>query len=423
MSFLQPIFFLFLPAVWIGYRLLRGRSPRSAFVFLWVSSCCFYAYLVPVHLTILLGLALFAFGAGILLARFRNRRLLLAGVAVLLAPLFVYKYYDFFQRSLGVSADRFLHLALPLGISFFTFQNISYVTSVYRGQLSPSRDLVSYMVYITFFPQLVAGPIVTAAHFLPQLKLPFRPELRLGAFFLMSGYVKKVFADQLAVGVDAAFGNPEVYSGAGLLVAALAYSLQIYFDFSGYSDMAIGLGRLFGFELPENFRFPYSAVGVRDFWRRWHTTLSTWLRDQLYIPMGGSRHGRPVMAGALMATMLLGGLWHGADWNFVVWGGLHGALLIGERFLPNSWFSLLWIFFRTGSGGFEQSLLIYSKIFCYEPGLFSDAALRWTVLGYGGLLLASIWYEGVKGWFLSAPPTLAGFVAAPGSEAFIYFIF
>ncbi len=267
-------------------------------------------------------------------------------VAINLAILIVFKYYGFFLESLtDVLADfgferdiHFLRIILPIGISFFTFHGISYVVDVYRGHVKVSRSLLDVMLYISFFPQLVAGPIVRAAHFLPQLEetpVLTRRFLTLGLFLIVVGLVKKmVIANYLATDlVDNVFFEPSAYSGADLLFGVYGYAMQIYCDFSGYSDMAIGLALLLGYRFRANFDQPYRSRSLQDFWRRWHISLSSWLRDYLYIPLGGSRGGSFKTYRNLMITMLLGGLWHGAAWTFIVWGGLHGLALSFERWL------------------------------------------------------------------------------------------
>src|SRR5260370_11323026 len=234
---------------------------------------------------------------------------------------------------MGKPANSFwLDIVLPLGISFHTFQSMSYVVDVYRGEQTAVRNPIDYALFICFFPQLVAGPIVRARTFFYDL-LNWRPpspqDISSGLLLLTLGLSKKMaFADQFAKVANSYF--KDVAGNAGMLTAwsgVIAFGLQIYFDFSGYTDMAIGMAKLFGFHFPINFRRPYLAASVTDFWHRWHISLSTWLRDYLYIPLGGNRHGRLMAYRNLMITMLLGWLWHGASWNFVLWGGYHGSLL------------------------------------------------------------------------------------------------
>jgi D-alanyl-lipoteichoic acid acyltransferase DltB (MBOAT superfamily) len=273
----------------------------------------------------------------------RRKRILIAAVALDLGVLGLFKYYSFFVQDVGRVLDAvhlglsppLLTIALPVGISFFTFQAITYVVDVKRG-LVPPATTVDTAVYLSFFPHLVAGPIVRAREFLPQLAAPRDPArvaVGAGVALIVLGLVKKVaIADYLAREVvDPVFAVPGAYAAPDVGLAAYAYAAQIYCDFSGYTDMAIGLALLMGFVFPQNFDRPYRATGFRDFWRRWHITLSRFLRDYLYIPLGGSRGGRLLTARNLMITMLLGGLWHGAAWTFVLWGGFHGAGLVAEH--------------------------------------------------------------------------------------------
>src|SRR3954466_11036587 len=277
----------------------------------------------------------------------QRRRSVILGVAVALdlGVLAVFKYYGFFVQSVahGLDAVRLglplplLAIALPVGISFFTFQAISYVVDVKRGVVRPA-SLVDVAVYLSFFPHLVAGPIVRAKEFLPQLaepRDPTRVAVGSGIALIGLGLVKKVvIADYLArTVVDPVFAVPQAFSGPDAWLAAYGYTAQIYCDFSGYTDIAIGLALLMGYVFPQNFRSPYRATGFRDFWRRWHMTLSRFLRDFLYIPLGGNRGGRAKTYRNLLITMVLGGLWHGAAWPFVLWGAFHGVGLIAEHAL------------------------------------------------------------------------------------------
>jgi alginate O-acetyltransferase complex protein AlgI len=229
-----------------------------------------------------------------------------------------------------------LNIILPLGISFHTFQSISYVIDVYRGEQLAVTSYIDYALFVSFFPQLVAGPIVRAREFFHDFwnwKAPTGAEWQQGIAMILTGYVKKlVFADQFALVADGYFANPTLMPGrVPAWTGTIAFALQIFFDFSGYTDIAIGVAQLFGFHFPENFRRPYLSASITEFWRRWHMTLSRWLRDYIYISLGGNRKGEVRTYLNLMATMLLGGLWHGASWNFVIWGGYHGALLAVER--------------------------------------------------------------------------------------------
>ncbi|MFD0638008.1 MBOAT family O-acyltransferase [Catenulispora yoronensis] len=270
-----------------------------------------------------------------------RRAVLVGAIGLNLGALGFFKYLDFFSdtvsNSLGLSLGL-LHLVLPIGVSFYTFQAISYVVDVYRGRTPLARPL-DYAIYACFFPHLVAGPIVRASEFVPQLDGPRDPDRipAARAFALIGGgLVKKmVVADVIGTRlVDPVFGSPQAHSGTETLFAVYGYAVQIYCDFSAYTDMAIGLALLMGFRFPDNFDRPYTARSLQDFWRRWHMTLSRWLRDYLYIPLGGNRGGSLKTYRNLMLTMLLGGLWHGAAWTFVLWGGIHGVGLAIERAWP-----------------------------------------------------------------------------------------
>jgi len=266
----------------------------------------------------------------------RRRLLLLTSLVVNLGLLGFFKYFNFFVDSaadflnlLGFEPHRpTLNVILPVGISFYTFQTLSYTIDIYRGDLRPTRDLPDFALFVAFFPQLVAGPIVRAAHFMPQLvekKSAANINYQRWLTLFLIGFVKKAcVADHVAPQVDAFFAKPDGYAGASAWIAVALYAVQIYCDFSGYSDMAIATAGMLGFRVPINFSHPYFAPNIADFWRRWHISLSSWLRDYLYIPLGGNRRGRRRTYINLMLTMVLGGLWHGAAWTFVIWGFLHG---------------------------------------------------------------------------------------------------
>ncbi|MGC3966862.1 MAG: MBOAT family O-acyltransferase [Pirellulales bacterium] len=230
---------------------------------------------------------------------------------------------------------------LPLGISFYTFQAVSYTVDVYRRELPPIRNYLDYMLFVTFFPQLVAGPIERAQNLIPQILEPRRMTWERwcegSTLFLIGLFKKLAVADAVAPIADKVFDNVGSCSSSELLLGLYCFALQIYADFSGYSDMARGLARFLGFDLMVNFNQPYFSANITEFWRRWHISLSTWLRDYVYIPLGGNRHGRFATYRNLMATMLLGGFWHGASWNFVIWGGLHGLYLAVDKMLREIW--------------------------------------------------------------------------------------
>jgi len=268
----------------------------------------------------------------------RRKTILTVGIVVSLSVLGLFKYYNFFIDSLRQILPiepRIASLVLPVGISFYTFHSLSYMIDTYRRRIVPTRNLVDVALYILFFPQLVAGPIVRATDLLPQMRearsyaaVEFRYFL---ALFLIGYFKKAVVSDGVSPLVDAFYAHPENYGGIDALIATIFYAIQIYCDFSGYTDMAIAVAGMLGFRLRINFNHPYLAANATDFWRRWHISLSSWLRDYLYIPLGGNRGSFLFQARNIMITMLLGGLWHGANWTFVVWGGLHGVGLVAHR--------------------------------------------------------------------------------------------
>jgi alginate O-acetyltransferase complex protein AlgI len=296
---------------------------------------------------LLAGSTAISYVAGLLIGASSDERMrrtvLTAGVALHLLILGIFKYLDFLvgstnqlARLLGLHHELpFVEVLLPVGISFFTFHGISYITDVYRRDVDVCRAPLDMALYMSFFPQLVAGPIVRAAYFLPQLARPAGEPIPLAAplLLILGGMVKKVIiANYLATGlVDPVFAAPDQYGGPDLLLATYGYAVQIYCDFSAYTDIAIAVAALCGFRFPRNFNQPYRAQRLREFWQRWHMSLSFWLRDYLYKPLGGNRHGRFNTYRNLLITMLLGGIWHGAAWKFVMWGALHGGGLAVER--------------------------------------------------------------------------------------------
>ncbi len=325
-------FALFLAVTAAGVAIARGATGRK--IVLLAASYAFYAWWsVPMLLPLFATTFIDYFLAQWIEAETRERRrldLLVLSLTANLGLLAFFKYYDFFAASLGSWFDFTPALAgvvLPIGISFYTFHTMSYTIDVYRREIPASRSALDFALFIAFFPVLVAGPILRARQFLPQLAHPAPARFSMPvALLFIRGLAKKVLvADNVAPLVDTVFARPGEWPSLVVWTATLAFAVQIYCDFSGYSDMARALAAAFGFEIPLNFDRPYTAGNPRDFWRRWHMSLSTWLRDYLFIPLGGSRHR---LARNLMITMLLGGLWHGASWNFVLWGALHGVLLV-----------------------------------------------------------------------------------------------
>ena len=331
--------FTFLPVTLALFWVLLRFGNRPAALLLLLASLFFYGWWSPRHVVLLLASIAFNYGVGAALGRMRDarwRRLLLAfGIAVALGLLAFFKYADFALASLswlpGIDLEP-LGILLPIGISFYTFTQIAFLVDAWRGE-AREYDPVHYALFVTYFPHLIAGPILHHREMMPQFKALRWEHLRADdiavglTIFIIGLFKKVVLADGVAGFVPYAF-TPDVAPGlAAAWSGALAYTLQLYFDFSGYSDMAIGLSRLFGVDLPLNFASPYKATSIIEFWRRWHMTLSRFLRDYLYIPLGGSRHGGNRRYANLLATMLLGGLWHGAGWTFLLWGALHGAYL------------------------------------------------------------------------------------------------
>ncbi len=347
MSFAAPVFlWYFLPVVLAGYFAL---PPRRRNLLLTVASLLFYTWGAGAFVLMLVALVVFSWSAGLLIGlshgSARGRAVLAAAVVADLVPLLIWKYAGFAVSQLnaviGLGGFAALHvpqLALPIGFSFFTFHCLSYLVDVERGVREPQRSLVDFATYIVMFPQLVAGPIVRYHEIAVQLGAPPARRHRLDDFIagfprFAWGLTKKVLvADSVAAVVRAGFGLQGAdLSFAAAWVATLAFAVQIYFDFSGYSDMAIGIGRMFGFILPENFDRPYSAESVTEFWRRWHMSLSRWFRDYLYVPLGGNRHRASRTYLNLVVVFLLTGIWHGAGLTFLAWGAYHGAWLVVER--------------------------------------------------------------------------------------------
>jgi alginate O-acetyltransferase complex protein AlgI len=385
--------------------------PRVWKPFILASSYVFYAAASPRYALLLAGVTLANQAGAVLIARseqeHRRRWIMAITVAVDLGVLGLFKYYGFFAGEIGSFLDSIglgmplplLTLALPIGLSFITFQAISYTVDVKRGLLA-TASTIDFALYLSFFPHVVAGPIVRAREFIPQLASPRNPRdvaVGAGVVLIAIGLVKKVaLADYLAREVvDPVFGVPEAYAAPDVALAAYAYAAQIYCDFSGYTDIAIGVALLMGFVFPQNFNCPYRALSFRDFWRRWHMTLSRFLRDFLYIPLGGNRHGKWQTYRNLMITMVLGGLWHGAAWGFVLWGTLHGLALVVEHALrdrgvrrPPAWLAWLivfnvvvfgWILFRAES--LELAGTFIGQLFVPGP------ATLWSAVTVGAVLV------------------------------------
>ena len=412
----------FLPVVLGLYWLLRHRQQNALLL---GASYLFYGAWDYRFLGLMLISTLTDFTVGRLLDAThddrRRKRIFLVSLFVNLGILGFFKYFNFFAdsfasllRSVGLEAHApTLRILLPIGISFYTFHGISYTFDVYRRHITPTRNLLDFAVFIAFFPQLVAGPIGRAHIQLPQFERPrTRPsteQWHSGLFLIFLGLFKKVaIADALAPFVDRAFSSADTASWSALLAGVYAFALQIYGDFSGYSDIARGSSRLFGIELIRNFEQPYLSRNITQFWRTWHISLSTWLRDYLYVPLGGNRGGRFATYINLMLTMLLGGLWHGAKWTFVVWGGLHGLFLaVHRRFGRRDavepaatfrWHDVLpalgtfhlvclaWVFFRADS--FRQAFDVLAGIVTLRGSFAWTDAI--TILIVGGVTMFAI---------------------------------
>lgn len=336
-------FAVFLPVVFLLYWFVFNRSVKWQNLFVVVASYVFYGWWDWRFLILIAFTSAFSFCCGLLIDKYRGTprktRLFSAlNIVVNLLILGVFKYYDFFATSfanafLGGKTDGLLlKLVLPVGISFYTFKALSYGIDVYRGKLEPTRDIVQYFAYVGFFPQLLAGPIERATNLLPQLAKPRTFDYGMGVDgmrqILWGLFKKVVVADGCAVFVDSVFPSYQSHSGSTLFLAAILYTFQIYGDFSGYSDMAIGTGKLFGFSTMQNFKVPYFSRNIAEFWRRWHISLTSWFRDYVYIPLGGSRCSKAKIVRNTFVIFLLSGLWHGANWTFIAWGAYHALLFL-----------------------------------------------------------------------------------------------
>ena len=460
MLFTQPIYFIFFTAVFTLYWRIRSHALRK--VLLLMASYVFYGAWDPRFLTLIFLSTAIDFEVGRRLdatAQPVSRKALLwISMAANLGILGFFKYFDFFVQSgadlFGLSDVRTLGLILPVGISFFTFQSMSYTIDIYRGRLKPINSFTDFALFVSFFPQLVAGPIVRAATFLPQLKTEKRfadvHVQSLLTLFLI-GFIKKAcISDNLSPVIDPVFANPNLYDTLGIWIAVVFYAVQIYCDFSGYTDMAIASAGLLGYNLTRNFAFPYFAANIAEFWRRWHISLSTWLRDYLYISLGGNRSGAAKTYRNLMITMVLGGLWHGAAWHFIIWGGLHGVALAIHRWVRERnvlpaiytplgmiatfyWVCLAWIFFRAET--MEDALHLTRAFVTFQsPGETSldPRLLLWLIPAVAAHWIAYrhdviLWVRRVPDWAFSAGLAMAAITALmfvpTDVQPFIYFQF
>jgi alginate O-acetyltransferase complex protein AlgI len=456
--FSTPAFWLFLLFVLAGYSLLYKKLFIRNF-YLFIISLFFYYKSGGLFLFLLIFVTLIDFTCGLLIHHSRTKRMrrfyILLSIISNLGILAYFKYTGFFVNTINdlfstnfkvydfLAAFSNLHLGtsfnisniiLPVGISFFTFQSMSYTFDVYRRKIDPVRNIIDFGFYVSFFPQLVAGPIVRASEFIPQLYEEFhlsKREFSQALFLISKGLIKKIIiSDFIAVNfIDRVFDAPSIYSGFENLMAVYGYGLQIYCDFSGYTDIAIGIGLILGFRLPLNFNSPYKAAGIADFWRRWHISLSRWLKDYLYIPLGGNRKGKFRTNINLIITMLLGGLWHGADFKFIIWGFLHGAGLVFNRiwnsifgesltqgkfgraftvFITFQFVSFCWIFFRAPDMA-SVRIMLKQIIENFSPGSYSTVLPAYSsvflliIVGYAIHILPEKIKEAYRGLFIRIP--------------------
>jgi alginate O-acetyltransferase complex protein AlgI len=341
MIFNSLVFVIFLVVVFTLHWMPLSRNRRHQNIVLMLSSYVFYGWWDPRFLALIIFSSLVDYTMALLISRTENEKLrytwLMTSISANVGVLLFFKYFNFFinsfQQMMGLpEVPSTLDIILPVGISFYTFQTMSYTIDVYRRQMGPTRDLLDFLTYVNFFPQLVAGPIERGQTLLPQIssKRSFNYDQAVAGCrqILMGAFKKIVVADRLAPMVDTIFGTQDQFGGWMNMLGLVLFSMQLYGDFSGYSDIAIGTAKLFGIDLMRNFNRPYFSRDVGEFWRRWHISLSTWFRDYLYIPVGGSRGGKWMIARNVMIIFLVSGLWHGANWTFVIWGGLNGLLFL-----------------------------------------------------------------------------------------------
>ena len=377
-----PFLYYFLPAVMLVYFLAPGKLKNAVLL---LFSLLFYGWSEPRLLALMIITILLFYLCGLAIGKTRRRAFLVLGVVLGVGLLAVFKYADFFIGSINAATGLslpMLRLALPVGISFYTFQCLSYIVDVYRGSVPPQRNLVSFGAYVALFPQLIAGPIVRYAHVARELESRRHSweDAAQGARRFLVGLGKKVLlADNFALLIRL-FRESGEKSVLFYWMYAAAFTLNIYFDFSGYSDMAIGLGRIFGFHFGENFDYPYLSRSVTEFWRRWHMSLGSWFRDYVYIPMGGNRVSKPRWFLNILTVWLLTGLWHGAAWNFVLWGLLFAALLLLEKALPGIQRLPRWL-----CHGYVLLVIAMSFVLFNAESLSQAASDYGALLGLAGL--------------------------------------
>ncbi|MDY0278704.1 MAG: MBOAT family O-acyltransferase [Acholeplasma sp.] len=412
-------FLIFFPSVCILYFILPYKY---RWVFLLLASYYFYMNWKPIYALLIFGSTLVTYLSSLLIDKFREQKpkkrlFLVLSLILNFGVLFIYKYYNFINESVYQLFDYLnisykvpnLDVLLPVGISFYTFQAVGYTIDVYRGDIKPERNLGIYALFVSFFPQLVAGPIERAKSLLPQFRQKFDFDaIRIAAGLkqmLWGFFMKVVVADRVSIYVNAIYNNVDHHNGTTLLLATFLFSVQIYCDFAGYSNIAIGAAKIMGFTLMENFRRPYFAKSISEFWKRWHISLSTWFRDYVYIPLGGNRVSPNRHLVNLFITFLMSGIWHGANWTFLIWGALHGFyLIIGvlkHRYFKDdssSYVSILitlllvmfgWVFFRANN--ITDAILVINKIFASQGKLFVDqSTLVYSLFGIALLFLKEI---------------------------------
>jgi alginate O-acetyltransferase complex protein AlgI len=363
--------FVFLPITFFVYFWLAERNQSYARLWLLFASIFFYGWWDYRNILLIAISMVFNFAVGNSIAKERRKSVLVLGVVINLAVLFYYKYANFFLTNVDAllgQQHHWLNVVLPLGISFFTFTQIAYLVDCYNGKAGHYK-FSNYCLFVTFFPHLIAGPIVHHSQLMPQFDNPSNMRINYdniarGLFIFNIGLAKKiVIADTISTIVSNGYSNTGLLTTSQAWITSFAYSIQLYFDFSGYSDMAIGLGLLFNIDFPLNFNSPYKSKNIQEFWRRWHMTLSQFLRDYIYIPLGGNRKGEWAKSRNLMITFVLGGIWHGAGWTFIFWGFMHGTALVVQNFFSKKysmpdwagivitflWVNMAWVFFRAPS--------------------------------------------------------------------------
>lgn len=472
MLFNSLSFLLFFPIVCVLYYAIPSTRVKVRNLLLLIASYYFYMNWEPAYAILLLMSTVITYFAALSIGHFKEKRkkklCLVSGLVLNLAILFLFKYYNFLASNieealqicgLGIHIPEF-HMLLPVGISFYIFQALGYSIDAYRQTTKAEHDFMTYALFVSFFPQLVAGPIERSRNLLPQFRQQHRfnyDEVMAGIRLMVWGYfLKLVLADRCGLYVDAVFNNIEMHNGGSYLLASLLFPFQIYGDFGGYSLIAIGVARILGFHLMENFKRPYFACSIGEFWHRWHISLSTWFKDYVYIPLGGNRSSKSRQYFNLMVTFMVSGIWHGANWTFLCWGGLHGILLCIEKLLGIGkkdysgckklchWgvtFALVclsWILFRASN--LNDAVIVVSGIFC-KMGLPNVTFAMFTELCLAALAIALLlikelsdefcwkWHISKSSYWLVRHLYIVGMIAmillfgVLGGDQFIYFQF